>query len=69
MSNNYKKKEYDRKFQKEKLIRFALNLNKTYDSDIIEYLNTFPNKSKFVKELIRTQINIDKLNQERSNKS
>ena len=44
------------KYDKTNTTQFKFKLNKNTDADIIEYLNTIENRSKWFKELVRYQI-------------
>lgn len=44
------------KYDKTNTTQFKFKLNKNTDADIIEYLNTIENRSKWFKELVRDQI-------------
>lgn len=56
-----KKKEFDQSryiqdFMKSRYIRLQILLSKETDTDIIEKLNQQPNKSEYVKRLIRQDL-------------
>lgn len=44
------------RYQKENMRRIALMLNRNTDADIIEKLESEPNKSGYIKQLIRDDI-------------
>ena len=44
------------KFNKEKTTMYCLRLNKVNDKDIIDHLNSLPNKLGYLKNLIRQDI-------------
>lgn len=48
-----KQKAYIVDYVKSKCKQVTLMLNQENDADIIEYLNTLPNKSGYLKQLIR----------------
>ena len=45
-----------KKYQLKNTKSICLSLSKKYDMDIIEYLETLPNKNSYLKELIRKDI-------------
>lgn len=51
------KTAYNIEYEKENKKRIPFTLNKNTDSDIIEYLETVPNKAALLKELIREHMN------------
>ena len=55
MPNNI---DYIAKYQKVNTIQINIRLNKKYDTDIIEHLNSLGDKGKatYIKELIRKEI-------------
>lgn len=55
----FDKAEYDRQYAKENLIQIRLSLHKRYDADIIEKLQAVPNRSAYVKKLIRDDLKSD----------
>lgn len=55
-AKKFDKNKYDLEYKKNKLKQFTFTLNKEYDADIIEFLDILPNKTQFVKELIRKEI-------------
>lgn len=55
------------KWRKKNIKTFLLNLNKTSDKDVIEQLEKQPSKNGYIKELIRNDIDKNKL-QNLSNK-
>lgn len=54
-----KKKDYDIQYMKEHCKRIPLNLNKEYDKDIIEFLESKKPVNAYLKALIREQIKKD----------
>lgn len=44
------------KYQKERMVQFNLRFNKEYDADILEKLNSVPNKRQYIIGLIREDI-------------
>ena len=44
------------KWQKNNLLQMKINLNKETDADIIEYLDSCPNKQGLIKDLLRQHI-------------
>ena len=56
MATKEAKARADMKFAKEHLIQIKFNLHKTIDADIIEYLDTCPNKQGLIKDLLRQHI-------------
>ena len=54
------KRKYVLDYQKNNYVGLALHFNKKYDGEIIEALNRIPNKSEYVKNLIRTDLGIKK---------
>lgn len=55
-TKKFDKKKYDLEYKNANLKQFTFTLNKEYDADIIEFLDILPNKTHFVKELIRKEI-------------
>ena len=55
MTEEYKKRKqaYIVKYQKENYTNVSFKLRTVEDKDIIEILNTVPNKSEYIKKLIR----------------
>lgn len=53
MANDY---DYINRYKREHCISLRFELNRKYDSDIIEYLSKYPKKTTRVKELIREEI-------------
>lgn len=53
---SFNKLEYNNKFIKENYIQLPVKLRKTSDSDIIEKLNSVPNKADYLRKLIRDDI-------------
>ena len=47
---------YIKKWSKANTKRWCLSLNRNYDKEIIEYLESLPNATSWVKELIRKEI-------------
>lgn len=47
------KLEYNKEFTKQKCRQITLMLHKVNDADIIEYLDSLPNKNGYLKNLIR----------------
>ena len=52
----FDKSAYDQQYMKNNIKVIQINLNRTHDADIIDHLNTKPNKSGYVKQLIRDDI-------------
>ena len=48
-----KQKAYIMDYQKENVKQIKFTLNKIHDLDIIDYLDTIPNKNGYLKDLIR----------------
>ena len=48
-----KQKAYIVEYQKTNVKQVKLNLSKIYDADIIEFLETIPNRAGYIKQLIR----------------
>lgn len=48
-----KQKAYIMDYQKENVKQIKFTLNKIHDQDIIDYLDTIPNKNGYLKDLIR----------------
>lgn len=42
-----------RRYDDKNTIQFRMKLNKTTDADVIEFLQSLPNKQGFIKQLIR----------------
>ena len=51
-----KQKAYMVDYQKTKTRRINFQLSLEYDSDILEYLDSIPNKNAYLKELVRADI-------------
>ena len=45
------------KYQKENTKSYSMQLSKKYDMDIITLLDSIPNKTQYIKDLIRKDIN------------
>lgn len=52
------KRKYVLEYQKKNYVGLALHFNVKYDSEIIEALNKIPNKSNYVKNLIKKDLGI-----------
>lgn len=50
------KYEAQERYDKENTVRVTIKLNKKYDADIIEKLNSEPSKQGYIKALIRADI-------------
>lgn len=50
------KKRYINEYQKEHMTKLSLRFNNIHDADIIERLCEVPNKSGYIKDLIRKDI-------------
>ena len=50
------KKDYDRNYQKTRCKQYKLLLHKKIDKDIIDYLDSLPNRAGMLKILIRREI-------------
>lgn len=48
-----RKSEYVKKYQKENYTHISFKLRTKEDKDIIDFLNSLPNKSEFLKNLIK----------------
>ena len=55
----FNKAGYDRKYHKENLVQLRLALHKVHDQDVIEKLQSVPNKTNYVRKLIRADIEHD----------
>lgn len=53
---SFDKADYDRKYARDNLVQFRIALNKHHDQDIITKLNEVPNKTGYVKKLIRDDL-------------
>lgn len=49
--------EYSKKYDAETRVSIGMRLSKLYDADIIEWLQQFPSKQAYIKELIRKDMN------------
>lgn len=65
-AKKFDKKKYNLEYKNANLKQFTFSLNKEYDADIIEFLGILPNKTQFVKELIRKEIKKRKSAQKRN---
>lgn len=52
-----KKQAYVEKYIKEELKAFHFRLSKKKDADIIEFIDSLENKSQYMKDLIRADMN------------
>ena len=52
--------EANRKYYEKAIRQFKLDLNRNTDADIIEHLENLPNKTGYIKELIRADLNKNK---------
>lgn len=61
MTEGYKKRkrEYSLAYQKENYASVILHFNRKYEGAIIEALNKLPNKSEYVKRLIRKDLGLE----------
>lgn len=57
--SSFDKADYDRKYARDNLVQFRIALNKHHDQDIISKLNEVPNKTGYVKKLIRDDLKRD----------
>lgn len=48
-----KRKAYIIDYNKETYKQFKFNVNRNTESDLIEYIETLPNKNQYIKDLIR----------------
>lgn len=55
-----KRKDYVSSWDKENRVRVTLNIKKSKDSDILEWLESKPNKSDYVIALIRKDMEANK---------
>lgn len=55
-ATTFNKLEYDMMYSKKNVYRFSLYLHKKNDADIIAELEKQPNRSGFIKGLIRAQM-------------
>ena len=53
---SFNKLEYDKKFHKENYIQIQVKYKKTSDSDVIEKLNSVPNKADYIRQLVLDDI-------------
>lgn len=53
---SFNKLEYDNKFHKENYVRLCVSFRKTSDSDVIEKLNSIPNKADYIRQLVLDDI-------------
>lgn len=53
---SFNKLEYDKKFHKENYIQIHVRFRKTSDSDVIEKLNSVPNKADYIRQLVLDDI-------------
>lgn len=52
----FNKSDYDKAYMKQNIQRLRVDLHKVNDKDIIDHLEKKPNKSGYVKQLIRDDI-------------
>lgn len=50
-----RKREYIKRYQKKNYVNISFKVRIDEDHDIIEKLNSVPNKSEYIKDLIRKQ--------------
>lgn len=53
-----RKREYSLKYQKDNYATVVLHFNRKYESDIVDALNKLPNKSEYLKKLIKKDLGI-----------
>lgn len=54
-----RKRQYSLKYQKDYYASLVLHFNRKYEGDIIEALDKLPNKSEYVKQLIRKDLGLE----------
>lgn len=54
--SNFNKRDYDTQYNQKNIVRFTLALNKKYDQDLIDFLNSLSNRSESIKSIIRNYI-------------
>jgi len=52
--------EYKREYNKRNYTDFKMHMNKVKDKDVIDYLDTVPNKKEFIVNLIRKHMEENK---------
>ena len=55
----FDKSGYDQQYAKDHLMQVRLSLNRKHDSDIIKKLQSVPNRSGYIKKLIREDLKND----------
>lgn len=60
--SQFDKSAYDQDYMKNNIKVVQIGLNRTHDADIINHLDKQPNKSGYIKTLIRKDINQDDQN-------
>ena len=53
---SFNKLEYDNKFHRENYVRLCVRFRKASDSDVIEKLNSVPNKADYIRQLVLDDI-------------
>ena len=53
---SFNKLEYDNKVHRENYARLSVRFRKTSDSDVIEKLNSVPNKADYIRQLVLDDI-------------
>lgn len=53
-----RKRKYVLQYQKENYVGLVLHFNRKYDGELIEALNKMPNKSEYVRNLIKKDLGI-----------
>lgn len=53
---SFNKLKYDNKFHRENYARLSVRFRKTSDSDVIEKLNSVPNKADYIRQLVLDDI-------------
>lgn len=51
-----KTREYDLKYKREKLTQFSIRFNNVTEADVLERLDSVPNKRQYIIRLIREDI-------------
>lgn len=54
-------KKYNADYKKENMVQMQFRLNKITDPDIISFLKTIENRQGYIKELIRRDMELEKI--------
>lgn len=52
----FNKSQYDQEYTKKNLYKLHISFNRIHEKDLIDFLESIPNKTGFIKRLIRSAI-------------